>query len=530
MVKMIRLASTDPSLSFQNNYQSNIVIEPNSKIALYNCNFEKDSNTLVINAENQTVILDITVNGEELSIYVNLSTGVYNIDNYEDIYNQIMNALKLQYYSLDNGGQLYNEWQMGLKISLYNANDRFNISVNRVPITSFGYALISPYPYLVNSYNMDFSLDGDVFATTPANISYVTTNGDWTFPNQVLSTTIAQLKSPQPTRGGCWIFSQEIKALDATSIGGVMGLTDTVQYHILSTNRTNGLDQDYYSYSIAWTNTNLPYVIDFIDSTGIHVTANSPVNATVNDVIVWRTIYNNNPADPKPIIQLILYTAIGPTTYVLINIRPDVFIAENPLIPYITLAPDPGGTPCELSQVKFCGDLDDDKYIYSNLTRSNIEPTDAGIFPLARSSMGRQTSLPATISFTFDNSLARFLGFENNTMTVTNIQSAIITSEKPVQLYDTSEAYVIELFNIPVNFYDGYLEQRKNVCMLFQNIRNRSETDVYFQTSSPIYLDINNLETLNIRTLQGRILNSNYQQIKSKKLSNIVLLIKGPNE
>ena len=101
MVKLIRLKSQQDKLLFNNNIQSDLIIKPNSKIALQNVSFEKAVDTIIINATNDKITFD----NDSFSAEIRLFHDTYTNSNI----NALLGDIQIK---LDSSLAL-NEWNLG---------------------------------------------------------------------------------------------------------------------------------------------------------------------------------------------------------------------------------------------------------------------------------------------------------------------------------------------------------------------------------------------------------------------------------
>jgi hypothetical protein len=529
---MLRLSTTDDHLFFQNNFQSDIVIEPNSQIALFNTNFDKDLDNTIITGDDNLVKVIITVNGVNSEIDIELPHKIYNINNIDVIYNYINNEIKRRLDMLS--GNDSNLWQMGLTIE-WEHDDATKILINRVPIVNLieiFSANNNKFISLFGGGNYTLSATNNRIEQSNATIEAVmAVKNGWYFP---LAIDAADMIDEQPFQGGCWIFSAEIEQLDATSTGGIMGLLLNGDKNRRSPNKF--LDVLNYELCIEFKSTNNTYIIHAYKD-DVQTPHDTGENPTVGDLLVIRL---NTWVDPGNsdiygnFMQVYLFNAGNANGKLLLQhgLTPkqdNVFV-----VPTFAWRPDPGASPLRFGDPHLCAPLYNTNLSTDQMPRNNITPSVGAVAANLNTHIGFQTNDDVTITFQISDTLAELLGFKETEIStsITGIvgQDGFIKSDLPVKVYDRSEAYVIELVNLPVDFQDGYLEQRKNVCMLFQNVRNRNEPDVYYQATYPVFLDLRNHTAINLRTLSARILNSNYVEVNNKGLANMTLLIKSSNE
>lgn len=125
-------------------------------------------------------------------------------------------------------------------------------------------------------------------------------------------------------------------------------------------------------------------------------------------------------------------------------------------------------------------------------------------------------------------SLAQFLGFNNTRTPVTpgtfvRTNNFRVISDLIFRPNNLSDAFLVELNTIQLSSYDGLTSQRRSFLTVIP------ETDrngyVIYDASYPIFIDIQNSQPISIRNLQARILNNDGSSIAMRGLGSLVLLI-----
>jgi len=81
MVKLIRLKSDQDKLLFNNNIQSDLIIKPNSKIALQNVSFKKSVEEITVDSTNNK----IEYNNGNANVTVNLTESIYDNTDFKNL-------------------------------------------------------------------------------------------------------------------------------------------------------------------------------------------------------------------------------------------------------------------------------------------------------------------------------------------------------------------------------------------------------------------------------------------------------------
>ena len=123
-----------------------------------------------------------------------------------------------------------------------------------------------------------------------------------------------------------------------------------------------------------------------------------------------------------------------------------------------------------------------------------------------------------------DIDLAKLFGFKRASYITGSVDGYSFKSEKPFELADYADSFVIELMNIPINSFDGHTNQRRNILHTITQtaeIRERLTFTAHF----PLYLDINNANEMTLRRIRARILREDLSPIITSGFSQITILI-----
>lgn len=84
--------------------------------------------------------------------------------------------------------------------------------------------------------------------------------------------------------------------------------------------------------------------------------------------------------------------------------------------------------------------------------------------------------------------------------------------------------------NLKINSYDGLKQQRKSILNLIQNGRDSTKSDFTYQTNTPIFLNLDNAFPLQVRNIDCRIVNSDYDDVEIEGEANLTILFKEKDE
>jgi len=95
------------------------------------------------------------------------------------------------------------------------------------------------------------------------------------------------------------------------------------------------------------------------------------------------------------------------------------------------------------------------------------------------------------------------------------------------------ESYVILLNNIPLEGYDTNQDGRKNILYTIVEQRDPTNpttaTHIAFNSQYPIFMKIDNKNSLSMRQIQARIVDERYNEINTLGISSLTLLVKRDN-
>ena len=157
-----------------------------------------------------------------------------------------------------------------------------------------------------------------------------------------------------------------------------------------------------------------------------------------------------------------------------------------------------------------------------------------------------------SIRMDLDLSIQRFLGIprtdiirSTEDLDVVDGELKIVCLEKLQFTYN--DFYLVESQTLPLDSYNCVPDERlsdlvnqgqalrvplkgdrKNILATIPLQQGTGE--MVYEVNTPIFIDIKNLSDSNIRNLKFRILDNNFQEIKTSNTSNMTLLIKGPKE
>jgi len=112
MVKMIRLTTQNPEGFYNNDFHTDIIIEPNSKIALHSLTAEIDTEAITI-SEGVNDNIQFKMTDQQTTFRsLHIAPDTYNSSNYSSLFSDITNKMnKLMLY---NSNEIGRQWRAGI--------------------------------------------------------------------------------------------------------------------------------------------------------------------------------------------------------------------------------------------------------------------------------------------------------------------------------------------------------------------------------------------------------------------------------
>ena len=474
MVKLIRLKSNVDSLEFNNNIQSDLVLQPNSKIALQNVSFQKTEEKLVIDSTNKTITYD---NGDG-SVDVNLTEGTYDKITFTNFLSDVGEKL-------NSGLNSSNESDIGLKFqAIVDDNNLLNIN--------------SDYGDQFNPTEKFTDVNIDKSDSTA--ISKTTTDGSW--DAYIGSDNLLAYDGIH----GCGIFRCQIGALDGTGDGFFIGLSETEPSDM------GGIfDPTKCVFCIQAVNSTVGY--NYINISGSGTSALLPETFAVGDDD--NDILSIEASQGK--IELKIYNASNPAGILLTGTSPEIYTNGKELYPIIGFNRQ---TNTSVKNLSYTYEEDVNESPTSNIKQFMALEL-SSLTPPQQDDTDKDKSLSfETLAF------AQTLGFIKKSRTL-NMSEFNIVAYKSIRFFDDTECFLVESLNLSFNSYDGSdkQEKRRDLLAVIQNARDRDQADVLYDSNSLIFIDLNNPYPLPLRNLQFRIINSDESTVNVQGYSNMTILI-----
>mgnify|MGYP003646337481 CR=1 FL=1 len=477
MVKLIRVHTNDDKLYFNNNIQSELTLPPQSQIGLLNCNFEKQLNEIVIK-NGQTfkfALNDYDPDPSDIIETAEISRGTYNQVNIGDLIFSIASVLN-NALTIDQPKAIGSAWDVNR--TEYNNNlviQTFQTPTKNIFVIGESQNIIQDSNNLIKDGGNDGDPDAFIFSSDNDPLTSF-------LPNE-----------------GCGIFRIQL---------GPEGIADKGQVFITLANEDAQIINDNF------TSNKYNFGIFADDKFGKKYRYRNNTGAITNTAINidWEKDFLEISCSGNKIEGRVYKETV---THLLFSENYETGVRLQPSIVIQTM-----GAGVIFDQMKFTD--------YNALNK--LLPTEQRVtFNSALSAFDPPEQNFGTSDFYFEFpslELAQFLGYEFQSDLLLDNNDFFSLAPNKINYFDQSECYIIELLNLSLDSYDGLKseEKRKNILMVMQNVRNKSDQDFLFEASNVIFIDLNNAYPIPIRNLQLRIVDDEYNDVFAIGGSNITLL------
>lgn len=499
-MRLIRITSREPTATFDSTFNENLILPPNSKIALQSVSAGVERKDLVVDGTNNEIQYQIAT-GVNRTVFV--PAGQYRATNTDDLLRYITRELNKSC-----------DFRQGVDATQKMLGIQWLAEKNKDKKVSIGYR-IGRYGPHKNSWAFTNTSAIDALSTTFRATEAINPTTD-NSRNCILPYLISRGNGFIRCRTGSLLAGT---AADQEGIGYIIGLTDNLDA------TGADLETDDFTYAIHVTivggqklyrvyedgvhnptyDTNMiTYVGDDVDNEHQEVT----INGGTIDINIYRTGTNL----PTQLATYQITDAPAPPSgEVETKLRP-FFVFRggnvNSTANFIRATPSPyGDQPPDLQQPDIIG---------------------VGAPP-------RPPAATEGANFIFFESaeLSDFLGYNKQRIPPNGTIQAyekvyIADSEFPIP--QEADAFLVLLDNLQLDSYDSYSStqepsggQRKNLLTVIPS-SNETGTLVY-EPSYPTFINLNNQNPIFLRNIKARILRNDYSAIDVQGLSSMVLLI-----
>ena len=533
-MRIIRMTTTDPKGIFDNTFDSNILIKPNSQLALKSCTFETQSKVIEIDSSNNEITFQVETGVPNT---FQISNGSYDSFSYPSLFDDMMTQANKQLVktALTNLGMevFYgvekNDADSGRFVQQYFQGEYLTGNARQTAVG--GYA------------TGELGLQLTKGTTGWARTGGTSGNAEGRFRSDSTATTGVAFGDSfmygdkYIARGGGQTTFQ-IRKVDMT-IGneqGVFGFTTTnpntftaanpptlsdIAYGVAITNTTSstGGAGDFYDSIVAGVrtpsaaqlyyhglgNNNNDYIRMGISGGQVYC----DIHSVIGGVNTTTTILSETYTFPDKLYPIWVALTSGAragtnTDFVFTKLRWTTSPREPQIQPNPSFVADEVGAnrppqPSRAFQncfMEFEGDTLA-SFLGYRFTRSPSVP-------------GSFTRIPPQATAPFTQFHYEVAGDE---------------LFRPTAL---SDAFIVELLNLQVDSYDGLKESRKPYLAVVP--RSDKDGEVIYDTTFPVFVDLSNSTPLNLRNIKARLLNSDGSEVLIEGLASLVVLLKEKGE
>jgi hypothetical protein len=495
-MKLIRLTTENENALFDNTFNEDLIIPPNSRICLQSLSTQINKDILEINAQNNTIefTLDGEVEGSSEYFTIYLEHGVYDSSNIGDFLQDFTDKLNGA-MSGSTSATLGKQWLVALK------GNRVEIQCVRGTVLTFDITTITSRFFRDTNTTLE-PLGGNSY--------YEHRTGG------TVNTNDAFFYSLQPCNKGASSLRCQLRSNSGNS-GFILGYVSTPP---------NAVDTVGYN--------TLSCAIEFVNETSEYKVYYNG-NQIPNDQLLSHTDATIvGPGDPGNDILCIDISPLDPQGvphvqyYILRNgVRINLYDVEYSLVAN------------NLFMVGVCrGDTTvwnlqnttDPYYVINDNAIKYKKPASLTSFgvPIATGEFKSDTYFSIN-----STELATALGFKQNkfpiqlnppTINYTYQDNISLLADYAFFLKFNSDSYIVELLNLKINSMDALSNQHKNFLAVIPHNDTIVERVSYIAPVL-IFIDLNNKEQINLRQIKARIIQQDLSPIFCYGMSQLVLLV-----
>lgn len=559
-MKLIRLTTTDPKAVFNSFLHQDLEIEPYSKIALGSLAVEVEEPSLIINADNHKVEVELK-QGVISSIY--LKFDVYDSSNYKLLYLDIESKINQALGRLTGLNKIENASEIGKTCSVFkNDAGRTDISVRQGKSSNYFASLQAGSPLkkidstTVNKSVMDSRALGILFSSAsthsydhqPAGVT-VTDKSKW----------LLSFSQDFPIARGCGIHTVQINTIADQFGEGAQGFAISLhkqspreylsQRTMVGDAPPAGTTSDIdFGIKLPLLNGKYSYIIDGVatESTtncndsggypnqgyyGVADNRNDTVAIEVVSGSIRFVVYRNNPGADNDTEVIVIHSIPYPIETI------DGTSKTNSMELYGSytffgagqITGQPASTyGCALQHVRYAPDY----YSVPEAQQNTIVDDEQPVL-LGSTKQTRQITAPTKHSIKFaSNDISYWLGFEtrrqpsgpilNNYIVSSGVD--FISESRPAIAIE-NDCILVELNSLQVESYDAFEKKRQRVNVLSVIPYDDSNSTILHTPNNLIFLDLNNQYPIRLSSIKARLVRGDYNDLDVTGMTSMVIYI-----
>lgn len=572
-MRLLRLQTDDNNCIFDNVFQDDILIQPDTKIALQNACIVKTPQTVTI--ENGDNTIEFQISGNSGSIVIHLDLASYSKENYTTLLQDIRFKM--------NGGLLISEQRhVGIQWAAFIKDNIVRIEYKQPTITPL-YAMLSGGLCTVKNIHVgttvrDKVIYGNAANTASTQFLYVNapiTKGCGAFTAQIMSLIangtdtgftfglVAKQADPVnsiPSSGykfavsvrGTGVAYQSVINNSATNASFNPALADYVGIEIhqnqahMVVYRHGQVNKDVIGHGVLEAGVDYYPAITFFDDdrtklkfvkamfdpfatpsintlasaaadvvhlpSHLHLPAGNPWSQTVGGTVYYENFYSDNVGTVATYRR---FTSGGQTHY----------WEQTGLTTwniYFTL-------PTSVSVPDNTAEIDPITHVISFSNSGTTFSPSASLTTVDSTTLGAspqgQNRARANHIITFESSvLPTFLGFNETSYLQNNAVVGSYVADNMFDITDTADSFVVEMLSLDLDSYDSKTGGRRSILATVPKTEGVDGTIVY-EANYPTFINVRNKNPVALRNLRLRILKSNLLPIVITGTATLTLLI-----
>ena len=495
-MKLLRLTSNNSNGIIETNFNEDIQIEKDSQIALLNTSFSINKKEFTVSNFNNTITYkDTDTSSNVANLNLKTYTKADNNELLEDITNKLNICLQdtqqnigsqflcsvlggsttIQNRICPNNGDLFNNYTQG-NLGKRTTNINVTKTASSLTLTS-SLATANDTEYIAS-----YSPLGKGNASFRVRINKLETN-----PSNV-------------TQNGFLIGLSNTSPQNFTFTGGIIDQ----DFHFIKVNDLSETTEIQYRV-IGGTETNSPLILDKVSGLSNAAPDKNYFNIDISEGKVRGRFYKES----EPVGTINELFAIP-------------YNGTDNLYPFIVMRGD--STHLKLNNVKFF--LDPYLNDFSRYLNPATEQDD-GLLGARPVIVKNSLNTIKTLQFQ-SNDISQVLGFDSVLLT----NQAVTRGEYKnisTNIYDLGRQnpyFIITSKNIDLETYDGDSRGRLNILYSFGDNTENSDNSIFYEASTPIFLNIKNSTPKSIRNLRFEVRNADLTRINNDGLISLCILIK----
>jgi len=509
MVKLVRLTTTDQQAIFDNNFNTEILIEPKSQVALKSVTLERVRDVVTINESNKEIYFTIadrdTIENEQAQTAI-LTEEVYDPNLMNDPEQRLLTDIK---HKINQYSQ-YNNFMLGVEANASEVEGKVEIEFKQAP-------------YQENQSDWIKDPVGSIVREVSGNNVFYKPDVSGSLPlgqvdlyqTKYMSKGVAQfgfqLGQVGTSTDDCWYmgFSYTDPQTGATPLFDI----NNIYWGVKLPSQNAG-----------------PAPYQTIDNGTLAATTKTPTwvsadNTDTNDFVTIKKYFD--PASPgRTIFEVAIRPANGVISFTYQKTIADADLNKN-FYPVLVFLSGNGNASVKDLRSTISPYNPNHNHITptENIDYMVDEPTDKKLL--------NQISkhIRGFIQFQGD-SLRKYLRYDTLRVPASGYNQGfplIFKADKTYKPNNQADAFIVEFLNLPLTAWDGLVETRQpylNVIPIQVGVGDK----LIYDTPFPIFIDIDNAQPLGLRNLKVRILNNDLSPFEMTGLASMTLLIKDKNE